>query len=317
MATTEIRQFGGGGTGSPNVLTQAQFDTFLAGIAGNSFANGAIPSAQQFNKILRQSSFMAAGLANWLVNRGISVADDANLAALVAEIQAGMSAYLTKSIAGSANVTLDPVLEANFNMINLTGAITANLQVIVPSAAGEWTFKNATTGAFTVTVKTAAGTGIDIPQGTSLLVWSDGTNVYNAVSGVPTFTQAQGDLIWAKLAGLGTQQFSVAAATTARHAVAFDQALGLGQTWQNVAGSRAFATTYTNSTGKPIMVDIALTMAASSVTTLTVGGIVVGRLNTNTAGSNASFSAIVPTGTTYILTNTIGANTISEWTELR
>jgi hypothetical protein len=123
--------------------------------------------------------------------------------------------------------------------------------------------------------------------------------------------------LYAALAGINTQQFNVQDATTANHAVAYDQVIGLGQTWQNVAGSRAFATTYTNSTGKPIMVNIALTMAASSVTTLTVGGIVVGRLNTNAPGTSASFSAAVPTGTTYILTNTVGANTISEWAELR
>ncbi|CAB4131791.1 hypothetical protein UFOVP125_1, partial [uncultured Caudovirales phage] len=57
-----------------------------------------------------------------------------------------------------------------------------------------------TTGAFTFTVKTAVGGGatITIPQGTSIAMVCDGTNVYNAASGsssaVTTLTVGNGSL---------------------------------------------------------------------------------------------------------------------------
>lgn len=179
MATTDIQPFGSGGTGTSNVLTQSAYLTFLASLAGNSFATGAIPTAQQWNKILRQASFMAAGLANWLVNRGITVLDDGNMAALVAEIQAGMSAYLIKSVAGSSDVTLNPTTEANYNIISLTGALTGNINVIVPSRPGSWIFANGTSGAYTITIKCAASaTSVIIPQSTTLQVWCDGSHVF-------------------------------------------------------------------------------------------------------------------------------------------
>lgn len=43
-------------------------------------------------------------------------------------------------------------------------------------------------------------------------------------------------------------------------------AFGRGQTWQDVTGSRAAATTYTNTSGKSIMVYVAGSSAVSSVT---------------------------------------------------
>lgn len=83
---------------------------------------------------------------------------------------------LVKSVAGSANVTLTST-EAAFSIIEFTGALTGNINVIVPTSVNQWTFKNGTTGAFTLTVKTASGTGITIPQGNTDILYCDGTNV--------------------------------------------------------------------------------------------------------------------------------------------
>ena len=100
------------------------------------------------------------------------------------------STYLAKSVAGSSNVTLTS-LESVYPIISATGAITANIALIVPSVPGKWIIGNATTGAYSVTVKTSGGTGVVVPQGASLELYSDGTNVYVAVS--DAVTQSPGD----------------------------------------------------------------------------------------------------------------------------
>lgn len=83
---------------------------------------------------------------------------------------------LNKSVAGSMDVTLTAT-EASYNIINFTGALTGNINVIVPNNVNEWLMFNSTSGAYTLTVKTSAGTGVAITQGTRRLLYSDGTNV--------------------------------------------------------------------------------------------------------------------------------------------
>ena len=76
----------------------------------------------------------------------------------------------------NANVTLTP-LQYGKPVIVISGVLTANLNLIFPTGmVGEWVVINNTTGAFTVTCKTAAGTGVII--NTAQLVVGDGTNIY-------------------------------------------------------------------------------------------------------------------------------------------
>jgi len=101
--------------------------------------------------------------------------------ATMAALQQAVNGKLTKSVAGGATVTLTAA-EAGYAMLELTGALTASIAVVVPAAAGQWLVKNATTGAFTLTVKTPAGAGVVVRQGMTQIVWSDGINVLEADS---------------------------------------------------------------------------------------------------------------------------------------
>jgi hypothetical protein len=91
--------------------------------------------------------------------------------------------------------------------------------------------------------------------------------------------------------------------------------LGIGQTWQDVTGSRAVGTTYTNSTGKPIVFFISTISTSSNLLTLIVSGVTVATQDT-TSGSNnsANLQAIVPNGATYSATSN---RSIASWVELR
>lgn len=95
--------------------------------------------------------------------------------------------------------------------------------------------------------------------------------------------------------------------------------LGWGQTWQDVLASREKSKTYTNSTGKPIMVKVFMAnVGASSDAYLYVDGIIVDRQNgdTTNGGAGATMSAIVPSGSTYKVE---GTRTLTGgiWVELR
>lgn len=176
-ASTDILQFAGGG--GANVVTQAQYAA-LTTLLANGFSAGTALSPE-LNKVWRQSTFMACGLANFMVNRGINVPDDGNLTNLIAEIEAALHAYLDKSVAGNTDVVLSPTLEANYPIIDLTGLLTGNINVIVPTAAGHWIINNSTTGAFNITVKTAAGTGVIVTQGKANVLFCDGVNVLSGI----------------------------------------------------------------------------------------------------------------------------------------
>ena len=80
----------------------------------------------------------------------------------------------------NANVTLSATTAAK-NIINITGALTGNVVVYFPTWVGEWLVVNNTTGTFSVTAQTLYGAGVQIVQGTSKILWGDGTNLYSAL----------------------------------------------------------------------------------------------------------------------------------------
>ena len=88
--------------------------------------------------------------------------------------------YLAKDCAGSSDVTLADS-EANYAQLAFTGALTDNINVIVPDEAKVYDLYNGTTGSYTLTVKTLTGTGVVIQQGKRAIMGSNGTNIVRYV----------------------------------------------------------------------------------------------------------------------------------------
>ena len=90
--------------------------------------------------------------------------------------------------------------------------------------------------------------------------------------------------------------------------------IGVSQTWQNVTASRTVGTTYTNSTGRPIMLNLTISNSSYQTSVLTVSGFTVGRVSnpTTSSGAEATLSAIIPNAATYS-----ASGGISGWYELR
>lgn len=97
-----------------------------------------------------------------------------------------------------------------------------------------------------------------------------------------------------------------------------DPTIGVGQTWQDVLASRSSGATYTNNTGKPIMVSVGIASTNGFITLISyVDGIKVGETQATTPSSTSggsSYSFIVPAGSTYLVTNN---GVFTHWAELR
>lgn len=87
--------------------------------------------------------------------------------------------------------------------------------------------------------------------------------------------------------------------------------LGYGQVWQNLTGSRAFGVTYTNTTGRPIWVQVSSNVA-NGAGSITVKGTLVVQI-TEGSDSNQSIGCIVPPGATYLA----AGSSLIQWAELR
>ncbi len=78
-----------------------------------------------------------------------------------------------------ANV--DGTADAGKSLIFIcSGTLTGNRALILPTKQRHFIVQNNCTGAFTLTAKTAAGTGIVVPQTGAVHLYCDGTNILNA-----------------------------------------------------------------------------------------------------------------------------------------
>ncbi|MDT9642559.1 phage tail protein [Pseudomonas sp. JV245A] len=105
------------------------------------------------------------------------------------------------------------------------------------------------------------------------------------------------------VAGLAAQVDGFSARVAALEAR--PRGLGDGQTWQHVTASRVSGTVYTNTTGRPIFVQVSFTTGGVYV--------VVDGVNLTVSAYHAAF--IVPAGSTYKVT--YGSPTNLTWVELR
>ena len=177
----------------------------------------------------------------------------------------------------------------------ITGLTLANVNItsgnVVANASGNVTFGN-----------TTVGLGNSSSNIGNLTLFN--TNVSTGIIG-PTVT--------ATTQAAGTSNTAVA--TTA---FVNNTALGVSQTWQDVTASRALNTTYTNSTGKPIMVIVGCISSAGGAydPTIVINSTTLNRFGAAVnAGVYSLASFIVPNGQTYSITAT--SATLASWSELR
>lgn len=190
---------------------------------------------------------------------------------------------------------------ANGLVLNPAGTIATGTVTMPASAVDGMTVTISSTKQITaLTVNGSSGQTISNPV-TTLLAGSAITYLYRADNAT-----------W----------FPFADASATPIELAKSISIGWSQTWQNVTSSRSSGTTYTNSTGKPIMVNAFSNQIDSGFSlTAVVDGVTVGFGGGGGGGDarRTGFVAfIVPNGSTYSVNYTNGATgSTLQWAELR
>lgn len=90
--------------------------------------------------------------------------------------------YTSINIPGSGAYVLSGS-ELNRIAYSFTGVLTGNRSVVVPGTVQQYWVANNTTGPYTLTIRTAAGTGVTINQGARTICYCDGNDVLVADTG--------------------------------------------------------------------------------------------------------------------------------------
>ena len=88
---------------------------------------------------------------------------------------------LTKDVSAGGTITLTAA-EASNKLVTFIGNPSGSVNVVVPSVVAVYYTQNSVSTPQTVTLKTAAGSGVGIPQGARIIALCDGTNVVSAQS---------------------------------------------------------------------------------------------------------------------------------------
>jgi hypothetical protein len=72
--------------------------------------------------------------------------------------------------------------------LNLSGTLGGAADLVVPALQKSYLVKNGTTGGYAVTIKVTGQTGVSIPNGKTVWVYNNGTDVVTAVDHIPSLT---------------------------------------------------------------------------------------------------------------------------------
>lgn len=125
--------------------------------------------------------------------------------------------YAPASIATAGGTSTPTLAVAGHATLVITGTLSSAAIIILPTWQREWTITNSTTGAFTTTVKTAAGSGVVIPQnGAPTHVIGNGTSITQVASNIAAATTATQAMQLGQATGrlLRVAQFSATGAYT-------------------------------------------------------------------------------------------------------
>ncbi|ELY2811997.1 hypothetical protein VWS36_004306 [Cronobacter sakazakii] len=117
--------------------------------------------------------------------------------------------YTSLSGITTSTITLT-AMQASKERITLSGAITSNINLILPGWLKSWTIVNNCTGSFSVICKTQSGTGVTIANGSTAKVYGDGVNILtefgsaayrdvgNGTNQIPDMSLFQSGIGWTK-----------------------------------------------------------------------------------------------------------------------
>lgn len=245
----------------------------------------------------------------------------------------GTEFYIVLNPQSSANLPNNVVIRdgsGNFAANTITANLNGNLTAAAPTAPTAPPGTNTTQIATTAFVQNVAGS-----LGTMSTQNANNVNITGgSVTGITDLAVADGGTGVSSLTanavvlGNGTSPVQVVAPGASGNVLtsngttwvsqAITSGIGVGQTWQNVSASRANATNYTNTTGKPIMVAAGIESTNGfNYIKAYVDNILVGYhapVTPSSTSGGGSVSFIVPNNSVYRIEIT---KTREFWSELR
>lgn len=100
---------------------------------------------------------------------------------------------LSKDVAGGAGTTVLTQDEQRRSVLVFTGVLTGNRTIELDATPWRWVVYNNTTGAFTLTVKVAGQTGVEVKQGRRAMLFCDGVDVEAGSPSLPAATDSEFD----------------------------------------------------------------------------------------------------------------------------
>lgn len=113
------------------------------------------------------------------------VTTNTNLGTLLEQAICGYESIAVSDVGDTTLTVSNGASDQSRNMIlNLTGTLSAARNVICPSISKLYIVKNATTGGYAVTLKVSGQTGVSVPNGTTQIVYVDGTDVRSVTGSI-------------------------------------------------------------------------------------------------------------------------------------
>jgi hypothetical protein len=246
-----------------------------------------------------------------------------NITSMIEQAIAGLATISTWTTASHTLTTADGTTdEARCAMLECSGAPGAAATVICPARTKLFVIKNSVSGGYAVTLKTSAGTGISVPNGSTALLYCDGTNVVSGANYMATLVTTSitdsgltsGRVVYAGTGGLLQDAAALTFDGTILSATKFAGALNgsVGAT----TPSTAVFTSVTNSsltsgrvlyagTGGLVQDAAALTFDGTILSATQFAGALNGTVGATTASTGA-FTTVSATG---VITSTLATGT--------
>jgi len=100
-----------------------------------------------------------------------------NPATPYADVNTLIGGYAIISVAGVDDVVLSEA-QAMHAQLRFSGTLAGDVNIILPAWQKTWHIENATTGAFTLTVKTSGGSGVTVTQSKKIILGGDGVDIF-------------------------------------------------------------------------------------------------------------------------------------------